>query len=143
MSTRICIPCLSPRSLGGKNTAISLGRCTERLTSVIRRCGRLTRLSVVRPRLSFFPFPCFPTSCLLRVFLNGKWDMSDEKLTKIWPAPDGNSGFCDYIFRIPPHAIKIYLQVDFFIFLTRLFVFCFFNIHTQYVYWLVCGYFIF
>lgn len=72
----------------------------ERLTSVIRRCGWLTQLSVVSTETLFFPFPCFPTSRLLRVFLNRKWDMSDEKLTKIWPTPMENSGFCDRICRI-------------------------------------------
>lgn len=84
-----------------KNTAISLSRCTERLPSVIRRCGWLTRLSVVSTETLFFPFPCFPTSRLLHVFLNRKWDMSDEKLTKIWPTPIENSGFCDRICYIP------------------------------------------
>lgn len=130
MSTRICIPCLSPQSLGGKNTAISLGRCTERLTSVIRRCGRLTRLSVVRPRLSFFislfsnfmSTPCF-----------SEWEMGyvRRKIDKNMAGTDGNSGFCDYIFPIPPHAIKIYLQVDLLFLILQIFFLSFLpNIFT-------------
>lgn len=77
------------------------GAGAARLASVIRRCGRLTRLSVVSnetlfsvPLFSnFTSAPCF--------FLNRKWDTSNEKLTKIWPTPMENSGFCDRICRIP------------------------------------------
>lgn len=59
--------------------------CTGRgrLASVIRRCGRLTRLSVVSNETLFFPVPCFPTSRLLLVFfLNRKWDTSNKNWQK-------------------------------------------------------------
>lgn len=52
---------------------------------------------------NFTSAPCF--------FLNRKWDTSDEKLTKIWPTPMENSGFCDRICRIPRSLYrKFYLQ---------------------------------
>lgn len=59
----------------------------------------------------FFLFPCFPTSCLLRVFRNGKWDMSDEKLTKIRAIRMEIVGFA--IASVGSRRIRIYLQDDF------------------------------
>lgn len=57
------------------------GAGAARLASVIRRCGRLTRLSVVSNETLFFPFPCFPTLRLLHVFF---WIGNGIRQTKNW-----------------------------------------------------------
>lgn len=67
VSTRICIPCLSPRSLGGKNTAISLGSVQRgaRISysplrpanTIICRFGRDALFSI--PLFSKTSAPCF------------------------------------------------------------------------------------
>lgn len=111
VSTRICIPCLSQRSVGGKNTAISL--CSVQRARRGRGSARAARISYspVRPantiicrfkRDALFSVPLFSNfTSAPCFFLNRKWDTSDEKLTKIWPTPMENSGFCDRICRIP------------------------------------------
>lgn len=97
VSTWICIPCLSLRSVGGKNTAISLGWCTgsHQLFAV-----RLANTIICRfERDALFSLSFVFQLHIYFVFLNRKWDLSDEKFTKIWPME--NSGFCDRICWIP------------------------------------------
>lgn len=83
----------------------------RRPASVIRRCGRLTRLSVVWNETLFFPFPCFPTSRLLHVFF---WIGNGIRQTKNWQKygrPRWKIVVCDRIFRIPVSLYrKFYLQ---------------------------------
>lgn len=50
--------------------------------------------------------------------------MSDEKLTKIWPTPMENSGFCDRIFWIA-RSLKFHLQDRFLVCHVALFYFNF------------------
>lgn len=108
--------CLSGAS-AEKNTAISL--CSVQRLGAARRGSH--QLLAVRPantiicrfkRDALFSVPLFSNSTSAPCFfLNRKWDTSHEKLTKIWPTPMENSGFCDRICRIPRSLYrKLYLQ---------------------------------
>lgn len=99
-----------------RNLIGSVHRAARISYSPVRPHYRLTRLSVVSTETLFFPFSLFSDFMSTPCF--SEWEMGyvRRKIDKNMAGTDGNSGFCDYICRTPPHAIEIYLQDDFLVF---------------------------